>query len=483
MSSYVFIDSRVGKVDGLMAGFATDSIVVMLDPWQDGIRQIATALAGQSAVDSIHIVSHGADGTLYLGNTVLRSDNLDYYRNDLAAIGSALSADGDILFYGCNVAATAAGQRFIEQLAACTQADVAASADATGAAAQGGNWQLEAATGRIDSGTLNATAYGGLLDVIIGDNNPNLLIGTANNDVISGLGGDDTLNGAAGFDRAVYSAASAGYSISFNDGNFIVTDTNPANGNEGTDRLINIEAAQFTDGTVAAGLAGFQVKGVVGTGLPNGGFVATWVVGDFGVGSNLYAQRYDAAGVAQGPEIWVNSSPIQYSFGGNPAATALPNGGFVVTWGVSQYGEVHAQLYDAAGVPQGYEFQVGTTRGGRVPTPDIATLADGGFVVAWGSNTFLVENNHVYAQRYDAAGMPQGPQIHVNTIETVFQTEAKIAALSNGGFVVAWQSSDAGTAGGVCVQRYDAAGVAQGAAVHPANALSDHAIVGLSNGG
>jgi hypothetical protein len=59
--------------------------------------------------------------------------------------------DGDILLYGCEVAATADGQRFIGALANYTGADVAASTDATGSAALGGNWQLEAATGRIEA--------------------------------------------------------------------------------------------------------------------------------------------------------------------------------------------------------------------------------------------------------------------------------------------------------------------------------------------
>src|SRR5690606_18703064 len=59
--------------------------------------------------------------------------------------------DGDILLYGCNIGQSDAGQNFIERLAQLTQADVAASTDATGSAAVGGNWMLEAATGRIET--------------------------------------------------------------------------------------------------------------------------------------------------------------------------------------------------------------------------------------------------------------------------------------------------------------------------------------------
>jgi hypothetical protein len=488
MSSYVFIDSRVGDVDEVLAGLAPDSIMLMLNPWQDGVRQIAAALAGQGAVDSIHIVSHGADGTLYFGDSILSSGNLDHYRSELAAIGSALSADGDILLYGCKVAATAAGQRFIEQLSACTQADVAASTDATGAAALGGNWQLEAATGRIESSVLSLEAYTGILDVITGDNNPNSLTGTANDDLISGLGGNDTINGAAGFDRAVYSGASTGYSIGFNGGNFIVTDTNPANGNEGADRLINIETAQFTDGSIAVGLVGFQVKpaGVVPSvaGLPSGGFVVAWSVPD--LRNNVYAQRYDAAGIEQGPEIWVNSVPISSVFGGRSEIVAFADGGFAVTW--NQGGHVAAQRYDAAGIPQGFEFQVNTTFAGDSHLmPEIAALINGGFAVTWGGgdNRFAVDNN-VYVQRYDADGVALGPQTGVNATETLRGAKSEIAALTNGGFVVAWTSDD-GDGGGVYAHRYDAAGVAQGDVFRVSTTTAGpqwrHAITALDNGG
>ena len=44
------------------------------------------------------------------------------------------------------------GQAFIGRLAELTGADVAASRDATGSAALGGNWNLEATTGAIETG-------------------------------------------------------------------------------------------------------------------------------------------------------------------------------------------------------------------------------------------------------------------------------------------------------------------------------------------
>jgi prefoldin subunit 5 len=119
-------------------------------------------------VDSIQILSHGAEGKLYLGDTILTSENLDYYSNELTAIGSVLSSEGDILLYGCAVASGTVGQSFIENLARHTGADVAASTDNTGALVLGGNWMLEAATGVIESDTLVIDSYPGLLNHIPG---------------------------------------------------------------------------------------------------------------------------------------------------------------------------------------------------------------------------------------------------------------------------------------------------------------------------
>ena len=87
----------------------------------------------------------------------------------LAAWRGALTQDADILLYGCNVGEGAVGRGFVAQLASLTGADVAASDDATGAAARGGNWTLEVSTGRIDTsvalGASTQQAWSGLLAI------------------------------------------------------------------------------------------------------------------------------------------------------------------------------------------------------------------------------------------------------------------------------------------------------------------------------
>ena len=101
--------------------------------------------------DAIHILSHGAQGTLQLGrDTVTQSSLSDAgVQAELATLGQALMADGDLLIYGCSVAAGEAGQAFVANLAAATGADVAASDDATGSVIFKGDWNLEIQLGQI----------------------------------------------------------------------------------------------------------------------------------------------------------------------------------------------------------------------------------------------------------------------------------------------------------------------------------------------
>ncbi len=144
----VFIDTRVANYQTLIAGLPADSEVILINGG-NGLQQMADALAGRSGVDAIHVFSHGSAGALQLGDTLLSSNTLNTYAPLLAQIGQSLTAEGDLLLYGCNVAQGEAGQAFVESIARVTQADVAASSDLTGAAALGGDWVLEVASGDI----------------------------------------------------------------------------------------------------------------------------------------------------------------------------------------------------------------------------------------------------------------------------------------------------------------------------------------------
>jgi uncharacterized delta-60 repeat protein len=150
-TSIVFIDSGVQDYQQLAAGVSADAEVHVLNAAQDAIAQITNTLLGHSGIESIHIVSHGTAGSLQFGSDWLNLYNLQNYASQLQSWQKALTEDADILLYGCNVAQGELGQAFVQRLSQLTRADVAASDDLTGNAANNGDWNLEIVTGEIDS--------------------------------------------------------------------------------------------------------------------------------------------------------------------------------------------------------------------------------------------------------------------------------------------------------------------------------------------
>lgn len=155
-TTFVFIDSNIAGWQALADALPPGTNWRLIDAGADGLAQVAQALAGLRGVQAIHILSHGAEGSVQLGASVLTADSLAGRAADLAAIGAALDAEGDILLYGCTAGAGSAGAALVDTLAALTGADVAASTDMTGAAALGGNWVLERSSAAIGAQALGA---------------------------------------------------------------------------------------------------------------------------------------------------------------------------------------------------------------------------------------------------------------------------------------------------------------------------------------
>ena len=142
------------------------STVFIIESSSDAIKQMAEILGEYSDLSAVHIISHGDSGLINLGLVQLSNDNIGEYTEELAAIGSALSEDGDILVYGCDVAEDESGKTLIATLAEMTGADIAASDDITGAADKGGDWVLEFSSGSIESATSEHINYDGTLSLI-----------------------------------------------------------------------------------------------------------------------------------------------------------------------------------------------------------------------------------------------------------------------------------------------------------------------------
>jgi len=198
-----------------------------------------------------------------------------------------------------------------------------------------------------------------------------------------------------------------------------------------------------------------------------GDFVVVWTGGASQDGSSygIFAQRYAVSGAPQGPEFRVNTYTTGVQYRGVVAAE--PSGSFVVVWeSATQDGSARGlfgQRYDATGVPQGPEFPVNTYTTNDQYGPTVLANPSGGFLVLWHSNGQDGSGFGVFGQRYGGSGAPLGPEFRVNTFTTGNQFYPSVGATSSGSFVVSWSSIGQDGAGyGIYGQRYDASGAPVG---------------------
>ena len=155
----VFVDTTVEDWKTLAEGVRPDAEVVPVGPESDGMTVMAETLAGRTNVEAVHILGHGQSGAFQLGRARVDGETLPLYSGQTALIRDSLAPEADLLLYGCETGAGQEGDAFIRALAEATGADVAASTDLTGAAVSGGDWDLEIASGTIESRiALNAQA-------------------------------------------------------------------------------------------------------------------------------------------------------------------------------------------------------------------------------------------------------------------------------------------------------------------------------------
>jgi hypothetical protein len=200
---------------------------------------------------------------------------------------------------------------------------------------------------------------------------------------------------------------------------------------------------------------------------PNGNFVVVWTsYRQDGHYSGVFGQRYDASGAALGSEFRVNSY-TRYDQGG-PSIASDASGNFVVIWTSykqdGHYDGIFGQRYNSEGVKRGGEFQVNSEIGSEQKGGRVASDPNGNFVVVWTSNVDQDDDGDgVFGQRYDSGGEPLGGEFGVNSYTTGLQNGADVASDANGNFVVVWHSTDQdGSDGGIFGQRYDNEGVPQG---------------------
>ena len=313
--------------------------------------------------------------------------------------------------------------------------------------------------------------------------------------LVSGVGGDGSGNGVymqhfdaagakIGIETRVNTTTAANQDASgisaLSDGGYIITWDSQQDGSEygvygqrynaggalvGSEFHISTTTANFQDTSSTLVLA-------------DGSLVVFWqsAAQDYGTGYGVYMQRFTSAGVATGGETRVNTTITNHQY--LPKAALLTGGDFIVTWAsnlqdTSNYG-VYTQRYNAAGVAQGGEVQINTTTAGNQIVPVIAALHDGGYVIAWesfGQDGSNPASYGIYMQRYDSVGAKVGVETRVSTTTAGNQELPAITVLNSGNFVITWQS------GGNIIERifYQDAVINDTAGAHSITADGDFA--------
>ncbi|MFO1006645.1 MAG: DUF2341 domain-containing protein [Planctomycetaceae bacterium] len=584
-ATLIVVDSTVDGYEELLEKLSSyqsgPTVLLVLDQQRDGIEQITERLEKLGETKAIHIISHGDEAGLHLGSTWLSADTISLQASSLTQWQALLSADADLLLYGCDLAAGASGQQFLQSLSVLTGADVAASTNATGAANLGGDWTLEYQFGSLQTaslaeqvslfdwqGLLTTNTYqqgsGGYLDAadtsveagdpdstggtalqvtvggptsqtglikfqsLFGDGPGQIPYGSTITsaslrlNVVTGTAADSTIglyrvlgtswteaatwnsldggltrdgvgvstvadavitnttstglltiaglqeslqawsDGEANNGWALFGDSTTAWAFTSADGEstslrpmLIVDYTPPANAAVELRSTNEIRVNPVTSGVQSTTTNSRNAHDSVGMDA-NGNYVVVWTSdsGD-GSGAAVYAQRYNARGVAQGSVFRVNQSTSGNQQWASVAVNA--DGQFVVTW-TSQWQDgwgqgVYARVFDAMGVG-GDEFQVNTTTWGDQMASAIGVSADGSFVIAWEGNG-PGDSSGVFAQRFDANGTKDGSEFRVNSITSNSQTDVAVAVSRDGQFMVVWDDS-LGTRG----RRFNASGTA-----------------------
>lgn len=214
--------------------------------------------------------------------------------------------------------------------------------------------------------------------------------------------------------------------------------------------------------------------------LEDGGFLAVWHrLESQGGKDGIVAQRFDHDGNAVGLDFAVSAGTAGTL--AQPAAAGLVDGGFIVTWTApDDHGNgVFQQRFSAFGAKIGGAVAVNTTTLGSQRESDVAALNDGGWVVAF------TDQSGVTCKIFDAGGLVVLPDTRVDNLATVSAKEnPRISVLSDGNFVITWTDN---SKGGVHARLFAADGVPKGGEFRinglPDTGNGDHDVTALEDGG
>ncbi len=202
------------------------------------------------------------------------------------------------------------------------------------------------------------------------------------------------------------------------------------------------------------------------TALPDGSTVTVWSQFNLpGGGWDIMVQHLSTTGKAiHDPMVLHPSSPAEQD---NPAVASLLTGDVVIAY---EWRNLDGSGETIAVQCLGLDDSVATeprvanqTVASNQTQPSVAALASGGFVVAWQS--YLADSSGwgVRARVFNSSCAPVGDELEVNSVVAFDQKAPEVAATTDRGFVVVYETwHEDGSLAGIAQRRFDRAGHAEG---------------------
>jgi len=418
------VDARVPDVGRLLQSLDAQRAtgrpidVLVLGAGEDALQVLDAELtAADTPYRAVHFFGHGTAGSMQLGATSLDLATVRANAGSIAGWSDGLTADADLMLWGCDTGAGTAGAVLLDALADLTGADVAASDDATGGLAHGADWTLEVARGPIEAqAPIEAALQASFAGVLAAE-------------------------ASTGTDAVVVPADSGGRQLAGNATGSVAVWVDATSGLVLAQRYD--AAGAKTGGSIAVSAAAGRAASVA-MDADGGEFTVVWQDGT-GATGQILAQRFSDAGVASGSLLSITAdatdNPMQ------PAIAMNANGDAVVVWaqemgngGGRTVDLVYRRISSADVLGNVTELSRPGEDAGTQSLPSVAMQSDGGFAVAF------LDANADDSIRVIVVADANDPN---NGVDSVLVSHAgqtasaapSIAVLADGNYIVVWSAT------------------------------------------
>jgi hypothetical protein len=177
-------------------------------------------------------------------------------------------------------------------------------------------------------------------------------------------------------------------------------------------------------------------------GLPDGGFLVSWIRLQVTVRSDVMVQRFDASGRAQSGLVTVTPPPSRYAPAYQKIAV-LSNAQYVVCW-VNYDCMLLGQVFQMSGRKAGQPFILEIKGNVNLDTwkPTIASMPGGRFITGWDQQYKARSRRDLFGQFFSNTGGKIGGSFQINDSTLFSLANPSLASFTDGRIVACWHRED-----------------------------------------